>query len=235
MKKRNKYFLYACLVVLLIVCIIAEIKNADKYSLLDSIAMLAFGIIPIGLALLIDILSRVKRNAKRDLELRMRAENEHQTNVMIDNLKNGLPVLNVPNFYIGDAVLHFFQPAILAKTENKMVGMVNETTAFTDEHFGIHNIFIHPEHEQFKTTSKGKSKAIYNDVTNIFNGQLALTNKSILFINQQKGFEIKINELSFVHEIVNGLSLQAGDRVYTVLFDKSRYFLAILNMVKNIN
>jgi len=130
---------------------------------------------------------------------------------------------------LGNAKLHYYEPAVLLYEENKMVGLINESTKDTRRLAS----FFNSDYEQYKSKSTGISKAVYEDISYHYHGELAITSKSIIFINQEKGFEIKVNDIAFVQEYSNGVSIQNGDDVYLILIDEPRYFIAILNTLKN--
>lgn len=239
MKRSQENFIFVILIFFFIVCMAKISEDGNTLTTLQNVGIVALGIIPMGLIILIKIRRAVKKGADKREAIRMQNEMIQSENNMIENLKNGLPVLNIPNLVLGDAQLHLYQPAVLVTTETRMLGMENESSEFIQEtNWGGQSMYkkwINPDIGEYRGKTVGTSTAVYGDVSDSFDGQMALTNKSVLFIHQQKGFELKINELSFVQEFSNGVSFQSEDKVYTVLLEMPRFFMAALNIVRNNN
>ena len=72
---------------------------------------------------------------------------------------------------------------------------------------------------------------IYDDVSTTFKGKLAATNERIIFVNQKKGFEVKLSNISLIEPYEDGVIIQVKTKSYPLLLDEPRYFMELLKMI----
>ncbi len=164
------------------------------------------------------------------MNTKLRKEKEKNENDKINNLQSGLPIIDIPSIFLDNAQLHFYEPATLLTSENRMLGLINETYGTTTKIYRLFQNYT----DKYNTQSIGKSQAVYGDVDLHYGGELAITEKSIIFIHQQKGFEIKLDHIALMQPFADGIGIQSEDKVYQLLIDEPRYFIAIVNYIKNI-
>lgn len=225
MSNGKRYVIYFVLGVWALICLGIIIKNFDRYSFGDNIVVIGMAIFPMAIMYL-HHLSKLRQQAyieKKNNEL-IEKENEK-----INKLNDGLPILDIPSLFFADANVHYFEPASLLDTKNKMVGLINESKNYGYERPSL----IFENVNVTKSSSYGSSQAIYNDITYRYNGNLAITSKGIVFINQEKGFELKLNEIAFMQEFSDGVSIQHDNNVYKILLKEPRYFMAVIKHVRN--
>lgn len=216
MSKRN--IVKVILVFWFALCVIALIKGAGKYSFEDNVVMIALAIIPVIIFYGLFFKNIVKAKKKVEIE-----------NEKIRNLQNGLPILNVPSLCLGDAKVHYYEAAELLNTENKLIGLNNQSKGTMQKSLVNGEIF-----DLHVTKSSGTSQAVYDDVTSTYNGEFAITDKNIIFINSQKGFEIKMDDLAFAQAYSDRISLQSGKDTYQILLGEPKYCMAILNQIRSV-
>lgn len=165
------------------------------------------------LIILFIIIVRVAKKKKRKEELQIKEMIEEE-NRKIEELEIGLPVINSTRLLLGDDTLRYYELATLQVTENKVVGYKTGTRkGITDR------------------ISSGRSKAVYRDVISKFEGNLAVTDKRIIFINNQKGFDIKIKDISVIEPYSDGVVIQAKSESYYLVLVFPRYFMELLNAI----
>lgn len=206
----KKVLLVFALSVWEIICFSSIIINIKRYSFADHIVMLFMMLIPIG-AIYISKQVKIRRYQKIKME-----EAEE-----IKKLESGLPVIDGSSLILTDEVLHYYRPATLLITSNKAIGQAGSSRGFGYEL--IDGVYV--------GRSKSRSEVIYGDVTTPFSGQLAVTNKKVLFINQQKGFDIKVSDISLIEPYANGVSIQGNNNVYTMILKDPQYFIAIVKII----
>ncbi|WP_027626715.1 hypothetical protein [Clostridium lundense] len=88
---------------------------------------------------------------------------------------------------------------------------------------------------------RGGSEAIRTNVNCFTNGSLFITNKRVLFISLENGFEIPLKKLTAIqivkdkivknHIVKNGLTFQAYDKDYLIILEKQEYPYKIVNIL----
>lgn len=77
-------------------------------------------------------------------------------------------------------------------------------------------VFLHAGEKAVYYSEATKQENHRNNTT-LYKGKLVLTNHRIIFLNDQKGFEIKLSNLTTSTEYLDAFSFQSGNRVYTLL------------------
>lgn len=150
-------------------------------------------------------------------------ENEERK---LQELREGrLPVINIPNLFLGNAQLRFYQMVTISMSENQLVGFNSISKGRSREIWD----------GSYKTRSNTTSEAVYGKVTSKYTGQLAITDNSIIFINDEKGFEIKIAEVALLTAYADGVGIQSRDYSFTILLREPRYFVTLIKCIQNNN
>lgn len=184
---------------------------ADKEQTIGILVMIPiFGII--SLMLMREYKMSKRRNTNKDV---------NKENEKILELEERLPVIEESPIYLKGDVLHYLEPATLLITKNKMVGRTGKTGG----------ISVRLAKGIYARTGSYGGNPIYKDVTYTFNGQLAVTNNRILFIHPQKGFEIRLKDISLIDPYSDGVSIQTKSKAYSFMLKEPRYFLALVKKV----
>lgn len=184
---------------------------ADKEQTIGILVMIPiFGFI--SLMLMQEYKMSKRRNANKDV---------NKENEKILELEERLPVIEESPIYLKGDVLHYLEPATLLITKNKMVGRTGKTGG----------ISVRLAKGIYARTGSYGGNPIYRDVTYTFNGQLAVTNNRILFIHPQKGFEIRLKDISLIDPYSDGVSIQTKSKAYSFMLKEPRYFLALVKKV----
>ena len=77
----------------------------------------------------------------------------------------------------------------------------------------------------------GASKTIYDDVTDSFDGLIILTNRRIVFIAKQNGFDCKLSSISAIVPEGNRILIQVRSNAYRLSVAKQGHFVRALGMV----
>ncbi len=168
-----------------------------------------------------------KREQEEALEEALAKENAEQKR--IKDLQRGLPILDIPSLYLGDAKLRYYETVVLIESENKLTGFNNSSTGFSRE-----SLFFHDVLDTHVTYAQGNSEAVYDEVVTNYMGELAITDEKIIFINPEKGFDIDMDELTLIKAYDDGISLQSGENTYTILVEEPRYCTVLVNTIKKL-
>lgn len=77
----------------------------------------------------------------------------------------------------------------------------------------------------------GSSRTVYGEVTETYSGAIVLTNRRIVFIHNQAGFECKISALTAVTPVDGSVVVQAGSKTYQFSVARQDLFVSALSMV----
>ena len=80
-------------------------------------------------------------------------------------------------------------------------------------------------------TGGGASQTVYNDVTDSFVGQVILTNRRVVFLAKQNGFDCKLDAISAITPEGDRLMIQAGAKTYRLTVERQGHFAKALDMV----
>lgn len=131
----------------------------------------------------------------------------------IYNLENKieLPIVNTPIFLNQGEVAVYYCKATRQETKNRVVGRTGSYGGGTiriAKGFSIH-------------TGGSSSRPIYGDVSTHYSGQMVLTNQRLIFLSDQKGFEVPYNAITAATAYKDGLSIQSRNHTYSLLLPKA--------------
>lgn len=134
----------------------------------------------------------------------------------------GLPVLAGVPVILGDGeVAHFFGPARRYITKTKAVGRTGSGSG----------VSVRVAKGVSVRTGGGSSRTVYDDVTDAFAGQVILTNRRIVFLAKQNGFDCKLDAISAITPEGDRLMIQAGSKTYRLAVAQQGHFAKVLEMV----
>ena len=114
-----------------------------------------------------------------------------------------LPVLSsVPVVLEEGEVAHFFAPARRYITKKKAVGRTGSGGG----------VSVRVAKGVSVRSGGGASQTVYDDVTDAFDGLAVLTNRRIVFLAKQNGFDCKLSAISAILPEGDGLMIQPGRR-----------------------
>lgn len=154
------------------------------------------------------------RRKQAEYEKRMKAYrgiflNEHQIRQLENRIE--LPVVDTPVFLGSGELAVYHSVATRQETKNRVVGRTGGYSGGTvriAKGFSIH-------------TGSSSSRPIYGDVSTHYEGELILTNKRLVFLSEQKGFEVPYNAITAATSYADGLSIQSRSHTYTLLLPKA--------------
>lgn len=134
----------------------------------------------------------------------------------------GLPALSgVPVVLTEGEVAHFFAPARRAVTKKKAVGRTGKSGG----------VSVRVAKGVSVRSGGGASRTVYNDVTDFFDGQVVLTNRRIVFLAKQGGFDCKLTAISAITPEGDRIMVQAGKDAYRLSVPQQGHFMKVLDMV----
>lgn len=133
-----------------------------------------------------------------------------------------LPELaSVPVVLSEGEVAHFYAPARRYITKTKAVGRTGSGGG----------VSVRVAKGVSVRTGGGASQTVYDDVTDSFGGVVVLTNRRIVFLAKQNGFDCKLSAISAILPEGDGLMIQAGAKNYRLAVVQQGYFSKALDMV----
>lgn len=134
----------------------------------------------------------------------------------------GLPALAGVPVVLGEGeVAHFFAPARRAVTKKKAVGRTGKSGG----------VSVRVAKGVSVRSGGGASKTVYGDVTDFFDGQVVLTNRRIVFLAKQGGFDCKLDAISAITPEGDRVMVQAGKDAYRLSVPQQGHFMKVLDMV----
>lgn len=132
-------------------------------------------------------------------------------------------VLNTPVMLRLEEVVHYITPAWLSETKHQVIGSTGGGGGVS---FRVaKGIYLH--------SGKSGSRRVYGDVTNTFKGDLAISNQRVVFIQRDKGFEIKIPQITAIRAIQGGISLQSKSKTFDLLVPCPEYPMVVIQKCFN--
>lgn len=156
---------------------------------------------------------------------RKKMHNVIEEDEKIKALENGLPVVEESSIFLKGDILHYLEPATLLVTEKKVIGRSGSGGG----------ISIRLAKGIYARTGSFGGKPIYGDITSRFYGQLAITNNRLIFIHRQKGFEIRLKDISLIKPYSNGVSIQSKSKSYSFLIKEPRYLVELIKKILDNN
>lgn len=154
-----------------------------------------------------------RKQQKKDLkayEKRMRPYNGvHLSEQQIFRLENkiALPNIDTPVFLGADEIAVYHSIATLQETKHRVVG---RTGGYSGGSVRIAKGFS-------IRTGSSTSRPVYGDVSTHYDGEMVLTNKRLVFLNAQKGFEVAYSTMTAATAYTDGLAIQNRNHTYTLL------------------
>lgn len=159
-----------------------------------------------------------RKKAKRDA-----ANQTFMSEQELQQIQAGvLPVLDgVPVVLDEGEVAHFFGPARRYVTKTKAVGRTGSGAG----------VSVRVAKGVSVRTGGGASRTVYDDVTDFFGGQVILTNRRIVFLAKQNGFDCKLDAISAITPEGDRLMIQAGAKNYRLAVAQQGHFAKVLEML----
>lgn len=166
---------------------------------------------------------RAAKAGARKKAKRAGAQQAFMTDQELEQIQAGvLPVLPGVPVVLGEGeVAHFFGPARRYITKTKAVGRTGSGGG----------VSVRVAKGVSLRTGGGASQTVYNDVTDSFVGQVILTNRRIVFLAKQNGFDCKLDAISAITPEGDRLMIQAGAKTYRLTVDRQGHFAKALDMV----
>ena len=166
---------------------------------------------------------RAAKAGARKKAKRAGAQQAFMTDQELEQIQAGvLPVLPGVPVVLGEGeVAHFFGPARRYITKTKAVGRTGSGGG----------VSVRVAKGVSLRTGGGASQTVYNDVTDSFVGQVILTNRRIVFLAKQNGFDCKLDAISAITPEGDRLMIQAGAKTYRLTVDRLGHFAKALDMV----
>ena len=182
------------------------------------------GLILVGLGVVLVAVAVVNRNRiKRQKAAREEANKAYMIDQDLQTIQaGGLPsVSGVPVVLADGEVAHYFAPARRYITKTKAIGR-------TGSGGGVR---VRVAKGVSVAAGGGASQTVYDDVTDSFPGQIVLTNRRIVFLAQQNGFDCKLDAISAITPEGDRIMIQAGTKNYRLLVAQQGHFAKILDKV----
>lgn len=153
---------------------------------------------------------------------KLAANQTFMTDQELEQIQAGvLPVLPGVPVVLGEGeVAHFFGPARRYITKTKAVGRTGSGGG----------VSVRVAKGVSLRTGGGSSQTVYNDVTDSFVGQVILTNRRIVFLSKQNGFDCKLDAISAIAPEGDRLLIQAGAKTYRRAVAHQGHFATVLEM-----
>lgn len=166
------------------------------------------------------------RGGKVSARKKAARQNENRTYMTEQDLQQiqsgALPVLSsVPVVLAEGETAHYFAPARRYITKTKAVGR-------TGNHGGVS---VRVAKGVSLRTGGGASKTVYDDVTDSFAGQVILTDRRIVFLAKQNGFDCKLDTISAITPEGDRIMIQAGSKTYRLAVAQQGHFAKVLDTV----
>lgn len=166
------------------------------------------------------------RGSKASARKKAEQEDRNETYMSDQDLQQiqagELPVLSsVPVILDDGEQAHFFAPARRYITKNKAVGRTGSGAG----------VRVRVAKGVSVSTGGGSSRTVYGEVTETYSGAIVLTNRRIVFIHNQAGFECKISALTAVTPVDGSVVVQAGSKTYQFSVARQDLFVSALSMV----
>lgn len=163
-----------------------------------------------------------KASARKKAE-RQKANEAYMTEQELQQIQaGGLPVLSSVPVILGEGeVGHFCAPARRYITKKKAVGRTGSGGG----------VSVRVAKGVSLRSGGGASQTVYDDVTDAFGGLVILTNRRIVFMANQNGFECKLSAISAIAPEGDLLMIQAGSTAYRLAVAQQGHFAAVLDRV----
>lgn len=162
-----------------------------------------------------------QKRAKKAAELLMNTPLMDDASLS-DIAQGKLPTITgTPILLQSGEIAHYYAPATRIITSNKAVGRTG----------GGAGVRVRVAKGISVGTGGGASQTIYGQVTEKYHGTIILTNKRIIFIHNQKGFECKLPALTAITTADGCIVVQTGTKTYQFSVARQDLFASALSML----
>ncbi len=153
------------------------------------------------------------RSAFVNAELRKQRKGIYLSQEQVEKLeqKIELPVVDTPVFLDYGEVSVYHSQAIRQETKNRVIGRTGSYSGGTVR--VAKGLSIH--------TGGSSSRPIYGDVSMQYPGEFIITNERIIFLSNQKGFEIKHQNITAATAYKDGFAFQSKNTSYVLLLPRA--------------
>ena len=166
------------------------------------------------------------RREKAEYEKRMSAyRGVYLTEQQIRSLENEieLPVLDNTSVFLGSGeVAVYHSAATRQEIKNRVIGRTGGYSGST----------IRIAKGVSIRTGSSASSPVYGDVATHYEGELVLTNKRLIFLSDQKGFEVAYNAITAGTAYTDGITIQKGSHTYTLILPKADLAILAFNAIR---
>lgn len=136
--------------------------------------------------------------------------------------QGGLPeITGTPVVLEEGEVAHYYAPAIRSVTKNRVVGHTG----------GGAGVSVRVAKGVSVRTGGGSSQNVRSDVTDDFTGAVVLTNRRLVFLHNQAGFECRLSSVSAVTPLTDSILIQSGAKSYQLSVARSDLFETVFRAV----
>lgn len=136
--------------------------------------------------------------------------------------QGGLPeITGTPVVLEEGEKVHFYAPAIRSVTKNRVVGHTG----------GGAGVSVRVAKGVSVRTGGGSSQNVRSDVTDDFTGAVILTNRRLVFLHNQAGFECKLSSVSALTPLSDSILIQSGSKSYQLSVARSDLFETVIQAV----
>lgn len=122
-----------------------------------------------------------------------------------------LPIVDTPVFLDYGEVAVYYSQAIRQETKNRVIGRTGSYSGGTVRI--AKGLSIH--------TGGSVSRPVYGDVSLQYSGEFIITNQRIIFLSNQKGFEIKHQNITAATAYKDGFAFQSKNISYVLLLPRA--------------
>lgn len=211
----NKMQAKILFLIILVVLDIGFISRFSGYSISNKITVIVFYAITIWI-----IWSIVREDKQTKLERKRYAETIQAT---IDSIRaGGIPRIEHCSLILknGEFACNEVQ-TYLTEIKSKAVG--NKSSGG--------GISVRVAKGVYVRSGSGGSRKIYKNVTEKYFGSFIITNQRIVFLNNQKGFEIPYEKLTGLFSSGKDLTIQSKNKSYTIFTNEPIVFEELIRAV----
>lgn len=207
------------LLVVLVCLDIGFLANFSKYDFTNRLFCLAAFLLTI--LLYVNICKDKLKHAKKAVQ------DKEQEKKVIQAFDSG----NIPHIETNLIILKngefasFESPAFMTITKNKLVGSKGSGGG----------VSVRVAKGLYVRSGSSGSRKIYKDVDETYPGTFIVTNKRMVFLNPQKGFEITYPKLTSVYSDGNSLSLQSQSKGYNISVITPSVVAALIQAIAKLN
>jgi len=205
----------AAIVDLILVIISVTVPDASMWG-----AVVVLTLVVVGLFVSSTKARKAKKTQKERAAAQSRPFMEDSALTLIE--QGGLPlIVGTPVILEEGEAAHYYAPAIRSVTKNRVVGHTG----------GGAGVSVRVAKGVSVRTGGGSSQNVRSDVTDDFTGAVVLTNRRLVFLHNQAGFECKLSSVSAVTPLTDSILIQSGAKSYQLSVARSDLFETVLRAV----